>query len=136
MEVDGTTEWTISFDDTYMVVARAANGEWFQGMAGLHYELGAAADGTIRVPPGSGVVDVDVFGSFAPEHDGLTSLGAFYLTSPTQLKLCTSRPGVHVRALSYEVSSPSVRCFRLTRISDQPVAAELLPVEKEDTRRK
>lgn len=57
-------------------------------------------------------------------------------TSPTQLKLCTSRPGVHVRALSYEVSSPSIRCFRLTRISDQPVAAELLPVEKEDTRHK
>jgi hypothetical protein len=119
-----------------MVVARSTDGEWYQGMAGLHYELGRAADGTIRVPPGSGVVDVDVFGSDPPEHDGQTSLGAFYLTSPTELKLCASRPGLHVRARSYDISSPALRCFRLTKVSGEPVATELLPIEKADAKRK
>ena len=131
-EVGRRAEWTFSFDDTYMVVVTNADGEWYQGLAGLHYELGRAADGTIRVPPGSGVVDVDVFGSSRKEFDGETSLGAYYFTGSNDLKLCASRPGVYLRALSYDTSSPTVRCFRLAKTADEPATSRALPVEKPD----
>jgi hypothetical protein len=132
-EVGRNAAWTFSFDDTYMVVVTSPDGEWYQGLAGLHYELGRAADGTIRVPPGSGVVDVDVFGSSRKEFDGETSLGAYYLTGSHELKLCASQPGVYVRALSYDVSSPTVRCFRLAKTADEPsISPGLPPVEKQD----
>jgi hypothetical protein len=79
------------------------------------------------------VVDVDVFGSSRKAFDGgETSLGTYYLTSSNDLKLCASRPGVHMRALSYDVSSPTVRCFRLAKLADEPAISRALPVEKQD----
>jgi len=131
-EVGRNAAWTFSFDDTYMVSVISPDGEWYQGLAGLHYELGGTGDGTIRVPPGSGVVDVDVFGSSRKEFDGETSLGAYYFTGASELKLCASRPGIYIRALSYDVSSPEVRCFRLAKIADEPATSRALPVEKQD----
>lgn len=131
-EVGRNAEWTFSFDDTYMVSVTSPDGEWYQGLAGLHYELGGTGDGTIRVPPGSGVVDVDVFGSSRKEFDGETSLGAYYFTGESELKLCASRPGVYIRALSYDVSSPTLRCFRLAKTADEPAVSRALPVEKQD----
>jgi len=131
-EVGRSAEWTFSFDDTYMVIVTSPDGEWYQGLAGLHYELGGAGDGSIHVPPGSGVVDVDVFGSSSKESDGETSLGAYYFTGSHELKLCASQPGVYVRALSYDVSSPTLRCFRLAKIADEPAISRALPVEKQD----
>lgn len=131
-EVGGGPEWTFSFGDAYTVVVSNAAGEWYQGTAGLHFELGTASDGTTRVPPGSGVIDVDVdaAGSSPERFDGQTSLGVYYFTSPTDLKVCASRPGVFVRALSYDASSPSVRCFRLAKTSSEPLEARPVPVEK------
>ena len=131
-EVGRSVAWTFSFDDTYMVIVTSPDGDWYQGLAGLHYELGQAADGTIRVPPGSGVVDVDVFGSSTKEFDGETSLGAYYFMGLSELKLCASQPGVHVRALSYDASSPTLRCFRLAKVAAEPASSRALPVEKHD----
>jgi hypothetical protein len=98
-EVGRTAAWTFSFGDGYAVVVRDSDNGTYEGFAGFHTELGAAADGRIHVPPGSGVVDVDVVNSTALEHRGTVSLGTYYFSSPSDLKLCASRPGVHRRAL-------------------------------------
>jgi hypothetical protein len=129
-EVGGRIEWTFSFGDEWAVIVSSADGEWYQGLAGIHYELGADREGVTRVPPGSGVLDVDVWTSRQAIHDGQISLGVYYFTQPGELKLCASAPGVHIRALSYDSSSSSVRCFRLNKVQDEPAASRLAPVEK------
>ena len=115
-EVGGSNESTFSFGDGYTVVVSDGQ-QQYEGLAALHFELGLAQDGSIHVPPGSGVLDIDVQGG-SPEYAGKTSLGAYYLTSPTELKLCGSRPGVNVRTQSYDSSSAEVRCFTLTKIAE------------------
>lgn len=130
-EVGRILEWMFSFGDDWAVVVNNRSGDWYQGQAGIHYELGADRDGVTRVPPGSGVLDVDVRASRRGAHDGLVSLGVYYFTSPTELKLCASEPGVHIRALSYDISSPRVRCFRLKKVSNEPVPGRDVPVEQQ-----
>jgi len=131
-EVGDSLEWTFSFGDAWAVVVGNAAGEWYEGQAGLHFELGVGGDGIIRVPPGSGMIDVDVWTSRRAVYDGEVSLGVYYFTQPTELKLCASEPGVHMRALSYDTSTPLNRCFRLKKIADEPAAGRLAPVEKEN----
>jgi len=123
-EVGGSNEWTFSFGDAYAVVVN--NGEQtYEGLAAFHSELGAGSDGAIRVSPGSGVIDIDVVQGSAPEYAGKTSLGMYFFTSPTELKLCGSRPGALIRVQSYDTSSRDVRCFNLVKASDEPLSSTL-----------
>ena len=119
-EVETDTMWTFSFGDANLVMARSDDGEWYQGLAVFHTALGRQRDGTIRVPPGSGVLDVDVALASAPVFVGKTSLGTYYEMGPRERLLCASKPGVLVRAKSYEVSTQDLRCFQLRKIADKP----------------
>jgi hypothetical protein len=119
-EVGRTAPWTFSFGDGYVVVVRDPDGEIYEGFGGFHTELGASPDGVIRVPPGSGVIDVDVVNSTTIGYRTRVSLGTYYFRAPAVIDLCASRPGVHVRALSYATSSEAVRCFRLEKVSEVP----------------
>jgi hypothetical protein len=123
-EVGGSNEWTFSFGDAYAVVVNDGERS-YEGLAAFHAELGAGSDGSIRVSPGSGVIDIDVVQGSAAEHAGKTSLGMYYFTSPTELKLCGSRPGALIRVQSYDTSTRDVRCFNLVKASDEPLSSTL-----------
>ncbi len=118
-------EWTFSFGDDFAMAIRSANHQWYEGLAALHAELGANKGGSLRVQPGSGVLDVDVTDGSSPEFKGKTSLGTYYQESPTELKLCASRPGVPIRVLAFDRSTDDVRCFRLTKISEAPIGSNV-----------
>ena len=122
-DVGTGAEWRFSFGDGFAVVVTNAAGQRYEGLAAFHFELGAEKDGSLRVRPGSGVLDVDVIQGSSREFDGKTSLGAYYLQGPTELKLCLSRPGVNVRVQSYDSTTDEVNCFHLTKISDEPIAS-------------
>jgi hypothetical protein len=123
-EVGGSSEWTFSFGDAYAVVVNDGERS-YEGLAAFHPELGAGSDGSIRVSPGSGVIDIDVVQGSATEYAGKTSLGMYFFTSPTELKLCGSRPGALIRVQSYDTSSREVRCFNLVKASDEPLSSTL-----------
>ena len=116
-------EWTFSFGDDFAMAIRNANHQWYEGLAAVHAELGADKSGSLRMQPGSGVLDVDVMDGSSPELKGKTSLGTYHQESPTELKLCASRPGVPIRAQSFDRSTDEVRCFHLTKISEAPIGS-------------
>lgn len=120
-------EWTFSFGDDFAMTMRSAN-QWYEGLAAVHSELGPDKDKSRHVKPDFGILDVDVMDGSSPEFKGKTSLGTYSQESPTELKLCASRPGVPVREKSFDSSTDDVRCFRLTKISDAPMAGRAAAV--------
>jgi hypothetical protein len=102
------------------VTARSDAGEWFEGSAVLRRELGKEKDGTVRVPPGAYMFDVDYVQSAWPEFAGQSALGAFSLYFDKQMDYCQSRPGSSVRPKSYAEVNETIRCFKLDKISSSP----------------
>lgn len=141
-EINGSTGWTFIFSHGYNVSASGPEGS-YQGKAAIHWEIGADKEG-MRVPPGAGVLDVDVENSSTGDNKGKTSVGAFAVYGGTTLKLCSGEPGMSKRPLSFDPVS-GIRCFELTKTAEAPpppvqevarpaAAPEASSIEDEETR--
>ena len=116
----GASDWTLTFGDGYAVSGQHASRAYYRGEAAIFWELGATSNG-IRVPPGWGVLDVQVAAASEPRHVGQVSLGTFSKQGDT-LKWCGSESGSHVRTPSFEAPPSGVRCLTLVRVGDAEVA--------------
>jgi hypothetical protein len=117
-ETGRSAGWTFTFSEGYAVHVVSPSGEWYRGKASIHFDLGVT-DGNIRVPPGAGILDIDVDEASAGNYAGKTSLGAFSISDSTSMKLCGGEPGKTKRPESFEPEG-GIRCFELTRISGAP----------------
>ncbi len=112
----GESDWTLTFGEGYAVTGRHTSGAYYSGQAAIFRDLGATSDG-IRVPPGWGVMDVQVTQASEVRHVGEVSLGTFSKQGD-MLKFCGSEPGTHVRTQSFEAPPAGVRCLTLARAGD------------------
>jgi hypothetical protein len=117
----GANDWTLTFGHGYTVTGQHASGAYYRGQAAIFWDLGASSDG-IRVPPGWGVLDVQVAEASEPRHVGQVSLGTFSKQGD-MLRFCGSEPGAHVRTPSFEAPPSGVRCLTLARVGDVEVAS-------------
>jgi hypothetical protein len=116
----GSSEWTFTFANDYVVLAEHRSGSRYRGQAAIFWDLGADSGG-LRVPPGWSVLDVQVDGATEPQYIGQVSLGTFSRQGDT-LKFCGSEPGAHVRTESFDAPPAGVRCLTLVRIGSHPPA--------------
>lgn len=114
-EINREAGWTFLFSEGHNVQVVSPSGEWYRGKASIHFDLGIA-DGAIRVPPGAGILDIDVTESSSGDYAGKTSLGAYSIYDNATLKLCGGEPGKTERPVSFEPVG-GMRCFELTRTS-------------------
>jgi len=117
-EISGGAGWTFTFSEGYNVHAVDPEGRWYRGMAGIHWKLGGDERG-LQVPPGAGVLDIDVTESSSGDYVGKTSVGAFAVYNGTTLKLCGGEPGKTKRPESFE-PVPGIRCFELAKTAAAP----------------
>lgn len=117
-EIGGGAGWTFSFSEGYNVHAVDPEGRWYRGMAGIHWKLGGDERG-LQVPPGAGVLDIDVTESSSGDYVGKTSVGAFAVYNGTTLKLCGGEPGKTKRPESFDPVS-GIRCFELAKTDAAP----------------
>jgi len=117
-EIGGGAGWTFSFSEGYNVHAVDPEGRWYRGMAGIHWKLGGDERG-LQVPPGAGVLDIDVTESSSGDYVGKTSVGAFAVYNGTTLKLCGGEPGKTKRPESFD-PVPGIRCFELAKTAAAP----------------
>jgi hypothetical protein len=122
-EINREAGWTFTFSEGYNVQGVSPSGEWYRGKASIHFDLGIT-DGVVRVPPGAGILDIDVIESSLENYAGKTSLGAYEMRDNT-LKICGGEPGKTKRPASFEPSG-GMRCFELTRTSG-PSASQQQP---------
>lgn len=123
-EINREEGWTFVFSEGYNVQVVSPSGEWYRGKASIHFDLGIT-DGIVRVPPGAGILDIDVTESPAGDYAGRTSLGTYELRDNT-LKICGGEPGKTERPASFEPSG-GMRCFELTRTSGPPSSSQQQP---------
>jgi hypothetical protein len=116
----GSSEWTFTFADDYVVSAEHRSGSRYNGQAAIFWDLGTVS-GNIRVPPGWRVLDVRVDQATEPRFVGQVSLGTFSRQGDT-LKFCGSEPGAQIRTQSFEAPPAGVRCLTLVRVGSQPPA--------------
>jgi hypothetical protein len=116
-EINRSSGWTFIFSPGYNVSASGPEG-WYRGKASIHWELGGDRDG-MRVPPGAGILDVDIDDTSAGDYRGKTSVGAFAVYYGTTLKLCSGEPGKTKRPESFDPAS-GIRCFELTKTAEAP----------------
>lgn len=132
-EIGGGAGWTFTFSEGYLVHAVDPEGGWYRGMVGIHWKLGGDERG-LQVPPGAGVLDIDVTESSSGDYVGQISVGAFAVYHGTTLKLCGGEPGKTKRPESFD-PVPGIRCFELAKTaaappsqsSSQPVAQASRP---------
>ena len=117
-EIGGGAGWTFSFSEGYNVHAVDPEGRWYRGMAGIHWKLGGDERG-MQVPPGAGVLDIDVTESASGDYVGKISVGAFAVYNGTTLKLCGGEPGKTKRPESFD-PVPGIRCFELAKTAAAP----------------
>lgn len=117
-EIGSGAGWTFSFSEGYNVHAVDPEGRWYKGMAGIHWKLGGDERG-LQVPPGAGVLDIDVTESSSGNYVGKTSVGAFAVYNGTTLKLCSGEPGKTKRPESFD-PVPGIRCFELAKTAAAP----------------
>jgi len=117
-EIGGGAGWTFTFAEGYNVHAVDPEGRWYSGTAGIHWNLGGDEKG-LQVPPGAGVLDIDVTESSSGDHVGKTSVGAFAVYNGTTLKLCGGEPGRTKRPESFD-PVPGIRCFELAKTATAP----------------
>lgn len=117
-EIGGGAGWTFSFSEGYNVHAVDPEGRWYRGMAAIHWKLGGDERG-LQVPPGAGVLDIDVTESSTGDYVGKTSVGAFAVYYGTTLKLCGGEPGKTKRPESFD-PVPGIRCFELAKTAAAP----------------
>jgi hypothetical protein len=108
-DIGDGSDWVFTFSQGYNVNAEGPQG----------------SGGSVKVPPGAGVLDVDISESSSGEHVGKTSLGAFAIYGST-MKLCGGEPGKTQRPTTFEDTN-KFRCFELTRISQEHKALEMQP---------
>jgi hypothetical protein len=123
---DGS-EWVFTFSHGYNVRAEGPHDAWYSGKAAIHWDLGTGSDGSMKVPPGAGVLDIDISDASSGNHVGQTSLGAFAIYGST-MKLCAGEPGKTKRPTTFD-DTGSFRCFEMTRISGEP---EALVMQQDD----
>ncbi len=117
-EIGRGSGWTFSFSEGYNVHVVDPEGRWYRGKAGIHWKLGGDERG-LQVPPGAGVLDIDLTESSAGDYAGKTSVGAFSIYGGTTLKLCSGEPGKTKRPESFEPTA-GIRCFELTKTAAAP----------------
>lgn len=117
-EIGGGAGWTFTFSEGYKVHAVDPEGGWYRGMVGIHWKLGGDERG-MQVPPGAGVLDIDVTGSSSVGNVGKISVGAFAVYNGTTLKLCGGEPGRTKRPESFD-PVPGIRCFELAKTAAAP----------------
>lgn len=117
-EIGAGAGWTFSFSEGYSVHAIDPEGRWYRGMASIHWKLGGDKRG-LQVPPGAGVLDIDVTESSSGDYVGKTSVGAFTVYNGTTLKLCGGEPGKTKRPESFD-PVPGIRCFELAKTAAVP----------------
>jgi hypothetical protein len=117
-EIKRSTGWTFIFSDGYNVYASGPEG-WYRGKAAIHWELGSGKDG-LRVPPGAGVLDLDLEESSGRDYAGKTSVGAFSVYGGRTLKLCCGEPGKTKRPETFDPTY-GIRCFELTKTAEAPL---------------
>ena len=121
-EINREPGWTFTFSEGYNVQVTSPTGEWYRGKAAIHFDLGIS-DGVVRVPPGAGILDIDVIEASSGKYAGKTSLGSYSMHNNTMLKLCGWEPGKTARPLSFEPAG-GIRCFELTRTSGPPSTSQ------------
>jgi hypothetical protein len=144
-EMGGGAGWTFTFSEGYNVHAVGPDGRWYKGTAAIHWKLGADERG-MRVPPGAGVLDMDVTESSSADQVGKTSVGAFAVYNGTTLKLCSGEPGKAKRPESFDPVA-GISCFELAKtaaappapqptspVVTQPASAESPSMEDDETR--
>lgn len=143
-EIGGGAGWTFTFSEGYNVHAVDPEGRWYKGTAGIHWKLGGDERG-LQVPPGAGVLDIDVTESSSGNYAGKISVGAFAVYNGTTLKLCGGEPGRTKRPESFD-PVPGIRCFELAKSAAAPrsqpspqavtqaARQESAPLEDDETR--
>lgn len=122
-EISDSSDWVFDFGQSYNVYVKGPHNLWYRGKAAIHWDLGASSDGSVKVPPGAGILDVDISEASSGEYIGKTSLGAFAIYGNT-MKLCGGEPGKTQRPTTFE-DTGNFRCFKLTKISKEPEALEI-----------
>lgn len=117
-EIGGGSGWSFTFSEGYNVHAVDPEGRWYKGTVGIHWKLGGDKRG-LQVPPGAGVLDIDVTESSSGDYVGKTSVGAFAVYNGTTLKLCGGEPGKTKRPESFDPVS-GIRCFELAKTASAP----------------
>jgi len=110
-EVD-ESEWQITFESNRAVRLNNSKGYFHQGTAFVHWELGLI-EGSMRVPPGWGPIDVDITQSSEPSYSGKVSLGAYSLKHDG-LHFCFTEPGRMTRPITDEPKE-GIRCILLKK---------------------
>ena len=127
-EISDSSDWVFDFGQSYNVYVKGPHNLWYRGKAAIHWDLGASSDGSVKVPPGAGILDVDIIEASSGEYIGKTSLGAFAIYGNT-MKLCGGEPGKAKRPTTFE-DKGNFRCFKLTKISKEPEALEIQPDDR------
>lgn len=112
-ELGGGATWEVTFEQNgHGVLVQEVDGGWLAGNAVIRFDIGER-DGAIRVPPGWGVLDVEVTSSSTGGQAGQVALGTFSVHGD-QLKFCLGEPGGTVRAEEF-APAYGLRCLELTR---------------------
>jgi hypothetical protein len=107
-------EWVFRFEDGYNVFVTAPSGDSYRGKAAIRWDLGLTGDGSLRVPPGSSVLDIDIYESSVSDYEGKTSLGA-YTFDGNILRLCFGEPGKEYRPETFDQMHKNMKCFQLSK---------------------
>lgn len=118
-EINGSSGWTFSFSGNDSATVSGPEGS-YKGKAGIHWDIGTDGE-VMKVPPGAGVLDVDIGESSAGQYKGKTTVGAFSISFGSSMKLCSGEPGSTKRPLTFEPVS-GIRCFELTKTSEAPLS--------------
>lgn len=116
-EVNGSSGWSFSFSGNDYAAVSGPEGS-YKGRAGIHWDIGVEGE-VMKVPPGAGVIDIDIEESSLGHYTGKTTVGAFSISFGTSMKLCSGDPGSTKRPLTFEPVS-GIRCFELTKTSEAP----------------
>ena len=122
-DVSNGSDWVFTFTQGYNVKAEGPHDLWYRGKASIHWDLGVSNDGSVRVPPGAGLLDVDISEASKNDYIGKTSLSAFAIYGNT-MKLCGGEPGKTQRPTTFE-DTAHFRCFKMTRTSSEPQAFQM-----------
>lgn len=120
----GDVMWKFTFESNFAVRISSSDGYYHQGTAFVYWKEGLI-DGKMRVPPGWGMLDVDITQSSIPGSGSKHSLGAYSLRRD-KLLYCFSDIGSQKRPI-VNMSREGIRCFELKR-STGKIADDNQPV--------
>jgi ribosomal protein L37E len=106
-------QWTFTFNDGYQIEILAPDGGWTSGTGAVYMDIGIGPDGSVRVPPGGGLMDILVESSTLGNYHGMKAAGV-YRFSGDGLTYCLTEPGTGKRPLVFE-TRPGWACYELRR---------------------